>query len=56
VCSERPRRKISFESSEGVEIPVVETKKIAPISVGSTPDLSNALRAAFSESSRACST
>ncbi len=56
VCSERPSRKMSFESSEGVERPVVETKKIAPTSSGSAPALSSALLAAFSERSRACST
>jgi hypothetical protein len=56
VCSERPSRKINFESREGVENPVVETKKTAPTSSGSAPILSRALVAAFSERSSACST
>src|SRR5918992_1430911 len=43
VCSERPRRKISFASRDGVETPVVETKKIAPTFSGSTPALSHAV-------------
>jgi hypothetical protein len=47
---------MSLESSEGVESPVVETKKIAPTSSGATPALSSALRAAFSERFSACST
>ena len=37
-------------------MPVVETKKIAPTSPGSTPARSSALLAAFSERSRAFST
>src|SRR3712207_7237916 len=51
-----PNLKSSFASRLGVERPVVETKKSAPTSSGSTPARSKQRRAAFSESSNACST